>query len=479
VSGKCKRNNRPCLARFLSMPPSLALAICWVGILWFFYQDNRRRPTCSRALWISVIWFLLLGSHPASYWLSIRIGNGSDLEGNPFDLMVNLGLMVASFYVLMQRRLSWGALLSQNKGMVFFYVFLLITVFWAAYPFVTFKRWIKEVGGILPGLLILTEEDPMEAIEAVFLRCAYVLLPLSVIFIKYVGSLGRRYSPEGGVEYVGVTDQKNDLGLIVMVFSVVILWSLGRRFDFSLKKIWKSDRWSLLVLVMGLWLLHISDSKTALICLVVGAVILTSYKLPILKNYPKLALALFLGALPLAIAMNNVFHITEPILRLIGRDPTFTNRTEIWSVIKDHPVNPIIGTGYLMYWDLHPLILLSGNMVSLKTLHNGYLEIFVDGGILGLIALFIMLIALGFNIGRAYLGGTSYGRLRLAFFLITVLYNLSESVYARRSLLWVSFLMFCLDPDSIYCWRATPLPKEGAEPDLVEEGQTGVPSSAA
>ena len=50
------------------------------------------------------------------------------------------------------------------------------------------------------------------ATKAVFIRCTYLLVPLSLIFVRYFPELGRRYSPHtGSLEIIGVTFQKNSL----------------------------------------------------------------------------------------------------------------------------------------------------------------------------------------------------------------------------------------------------------------------------
>jgi exopolysaccharide production protein ExoQ len=336
---------------------------------------------------------------------------------------------------------------------------------------VTFKRWIKEIGGVFVLLVILTEKEPLEAIEAVFLRCAYVLLPLSVVFIKYVPSLGRIMDHTGNPQYVGVADQKNSLGEIVLVSSTIIIWSMIRHYERQQSKTLKEFAWPGLVLLMGLWLLHISDSMTSMLCLAVAALILLSHKLPFLKMRPRFALFFFLGALPLIILLKSVPDISDPLLRMVGRNPTLTNRTEIWQIVKDHPVNPLIGCGYLMYWDLNKSVLLGQYYVTLKTIHNGYLEIYLDGGYLGLAALFFMLICLGIRAARAFLGGSGFGRLLLAFFVVTLFFNLSESIYARRGPLWFSFLLVCIGGSSLFFNRLSEsqMDEPQVEPEAVPE----------
>lgn len=427
------------------MSRSLATLLSLAFIGWLWYRDSRNRPNLSKALWIPTLVLLVLSSRPLSFWCGFSGGSGS-LEGNGFDRNIILVEILVCAYILSKRGVRWGEVIRNNRGLFLFYGFLLATVIWAEYPFVTFKRWFKEVGTIAVILVVLTDQDPFAAIEAVFLRCSYVLLPLSVVFIKYIPELGRSYGYGGEPTYCGVAEQKNSLGEIVLVFGLVIMWRVLAVRDATQKWLSKSTMVFWLMLGIGAYLLMISDSKTALLCLMAGCVILMSYKLPIFKTNPKYVLICFLLIVPVFFTANKLFNLSDELLRLIGRNPTLTNRTEIWDAIRQHPVNSTFGCGYLMYWDIVGKIYVDGSFVELKTAHNGYLDIYLDGGWIGIGFLAAMLIALGARVSRALMSGTPYGRLQFAFFVVVLVYNISESAYALRSPLWFSFLLFTLWP---------------------------------
>ena len=57
-------------------------------------------------------------------------------------------------------------------------------------------------------------------------RVGFLLLPASVLFIKYYGDLGRAYNPDGEQTNTGVTTNKNTLGLIVFLVSLGALWNV-------------------------------------------------------------------------------------------------------------------------------------------------------------------------------------------------------------------------------------------------------------
>ena len=82
-----------------------------------------------------------------------------------------------------------------------------------------------------------------------------------------------------------------------------------------------------------------------------------------------------------------------------------------------------------------------GYMTELKTAHNGYLETYLDGGAVGIVLLITMLLFIGARHARAFIRGSPFGELGFAFFCMTLLMNVSESIFARRSPLWNAFLM--------------------------------------
>src|SRR5204863_2144922 len=128
---------------------------------------------------------------------------------------------------------------------------------------------------VLMLLMILTEKDPVPAIRAVFVRCACILIPLSVLFIKYYLQIGRYYSPwTGQTGYGGVTTNKNSLGVLAMLCALVLLWSL-----LDIEKCSGWLKWirrklpELLLFAMCIWLLAIANSQTALVCFCVGVTV--------------------------------------------------------------------------------------------------------------------------------------------------------------------------------------------------------------
>jgi O-antigen ligase len=200
-----------------------------------------------------------------------------------------------------------------------------------------------------------------------------------------------------------------------------------------------------LVLLLGIWLLFLCDSKTSLIGLLFGLFVLTGHKFPVLGTRPRMFLFVCLATFPLGYALDQLTGFSEQILDFLGRNRSLTGRTDIWEAAFHHPVNPLIGGGYLMYWDVVGEVMIKGDAVSLKTAHNGYLDMYLDGGFV-MIGLFSLMAIQALNrLGGSFLRGDGWARIGLAIFLVLILVNVSESVFFRRSPLWFAFLLFCVD----------------------------------
>jgi exopolysaccharide production protein ExoQ len=429
------------------MPRQLAILVFTLFTIWLWREDKKSRPHLSKALWIPLIWLLLLGSRSPSWWSWFFFGIGSsatsDIEGNGFDATFYSALICLSLIVVVRRRVTWNEVFGGNTGLVLFYAFLALTTLWATYPMPTFKRWIKEIGAIPVLLIILTDKNPIEAIKVIFSRCAYVLFAFSVLTIKYIPELGRDYNRHSGLaEIHGIAQQKNSLGEVVMVFGLILVWQLLDLRSRKVRDYFKAPalQW-LITLAMGVWLLHQCDSVTSMVCLAVGVGLLVSTKIRFLEYKRPAIVWICLVAAPTFVILDNVFHISQPLLGMVGRDATLTHRTEIWAAVKSHPVDPIFGCGYLNFWDMVGPIDLETGEANIKTAHNGYLEVFLDGGYLGVFFLAIMLVNAGMNHARAFIRHHPVATVGLAFFCMMLLNNISESLFARRSPLWSAFLL--------------------------------------
>src|SRR5213594_614702 len=207
------------------MPQGVATVVYGFVILALVLLDRDRQSRVSPALWIPVAWLLLAGSRMVSEWLEpVRAIELPDqiLEGNPLNRLILTGLLAAGLIVLLARGRRTGTFLRANGPILLFFLYCAVSVLWSDYPEVAFKRWTRAAGDVVMVLVILTDTDPSAAVKRLLARTAFLLIPVSVLLIKYYPDLARGYIHEfwtgTWTPYVtGVATGKNSLGYVCLV----------------------------------------------------------------------------------------------------------------------------------------------------------------------------------------------------------------------------------------------------------------------
>ena len=145
------------------MSPQVALLFTLVLVVYLFRRERNETVHVTGALWIPLIWFLIIGSRFPSEWLGF--GGASDLaEGSPLDGAVFFSLQLAGLLVLLRRHVSISKVASENLVMTLFLAFGAVSILWSDFPLVAFKRWFKVLGHPTMVLIVATEPDPRQAI---------------------------------------------------------------------------------------------------------------------------------------------------------------------------------------------------------------------------------------------------------------------------------------------------------------------------
>jgi O-antigen ligase len=429
------------------------LICCLLFIAFLLVRDSRRRDSLSAAIWLPTFFLLILGSRSVSLWLGgsqnwSGAGLANNAEGNPLDQIFFFSAITSCLFIATLRHVKWRKLVAANVPLLLFYLFFAVSVAWSEDPVGSTKRLFKDFGLLFVISLILSEKDPLEAVRAIYVRCACVLFPLSVVFIKWFPNMARSFAVDGQIMYTGVTTQKNSLGETVLVFGLFIVWDYLETRPTK----WQCSRFPwvhVLLLVMGFWLLQMCQSKTALLCLLMGTALMVRGGWFASKMFSRLVL---LGALSLPYLLffaTRFNSVIAPIVESVGRDMTFTGRTDIWQHITSTTVNPLIGAGYWNFWGGTGGLRVNEQMHALiPNAHNGYVDIYLDGGAIGLILLFFMLAAYGRRLMKG-LRRDRFQKLRFAMLIVVIVYNLSESMYARVSPVWFTTLLVLIDFPSL------------------------------
>jgi exopolysaccharide production protein ExoQ len=471
-------------------------------ILWFFVRDRSLRPMTSGALWIPFLWLAIIGTRPISFWVTggqRPVNVEVYLEGSPVDAGVYLALIILGTVVVLRRKVDWSALFAANVWVTAFFAFCLVSIVWSDFPFVSFKRWLKDWGNVVMILVILTEMDPAAAIRAVFSRYACLVVPLSVLFIKYVPEFGRYYDPwTWQPMYRGVGGEKNALGVLTAISCLFVVWDLSEAWskrraersgagtprgevetgsDAAPTNAPRADRppnlkmtpirpWArigdisgaakpnsldlagrILLILMCVWLIDKADSSNALVCLSLGIalVFLTRRSIHGSQFFVR-----NLGWFTLLLAFIVALVYLVPgalgaVLGMIGEDPTLTGRIDLWADLVAIPNNAVLGSGYQSFW-LEPAIdtLWQKYYFKPNQAHNGYLDTYLNGGAVGIGLLITMIVAGGVRLRQQLMQRAEGSTLLFAFFAVIIFYNWSEAMFNRLSPVWFITLLAIL-----------------------------------
>ena len=432
------------------MSPDLALLICVLFILSLLWLDRENAEGVSGGVWIPLVWILIAGSRSVTNWLGLHAPGMSadiDLEGSPADRIVFLALIFAGAILLKRRRLDWRGLFHENRWMFLFFAFGAASILWSDYPFVSFKRWFKALGNVIMMLVILTEQRPYAAAGVILRRFSILFLPLSVLFIKYYPQLGRLYTYLGNPMSTGVSDQKNGLGQICMVSGVYFLWSV--LFDRQDQDKEGSGRTRLLVFLMMLpmigWLFFKADSATSLVCMFVAVVLFAVGRQPAVAGDPRTALTLGAALLALFVALELTVNLSATAIAMLGRRPDLTTRVPMWWDLLSMVKNPVVGFGYESFWLGSRRLLMVERWGISGQAHNGYLQVYLDLGIIGLVILMGWFLSGLRKVIHQLSIDYPAAILRLCLIVVIVIYNWTEASFYGASLMWSLFIFGCMD----------------------------------
>jgi exopolysaccharide production protein ExoQ len=429
------------------MPASVALAAWFICLILLLRYEPARDPEASFALWIPLIWMFFVGSRNPTQWLSagaVTVQAQSIQEGSPIDRAIFSGLLVLSVVVLLSRSFLWGRFLRQNTALTILVAFELVSAIWSDFPFIAFKRWIRDLDNYLVVLVLLSDPRPLEAVRTVLRRLSYLLVPLSILLIKYFPVLGKQFDPWSGVGYfVGAGTSKNMLGAICLVSGMFFFWDTMTRWPERRQRQTKQILWlNAVFLAMTLWLMHLAASTTSDVCLMLGCFIITAAHTRIFRRRPGLLKALAPVAFGLYLLLFFVLGMQGQLAGAVGKDPTLTDRTKIWAFVLSMHTNPLIGTGYQTFWLGQRLqwFWTMSHLGALNEAHNGYLEIYLELGLIGDALLAIFLISSYRHICRKLKSNAALAIFGMAIWMIIVFYNMSEAAL-ENGLLFMLLLM--------------------------------------
>ena len=427
------------------MPPSLALFLWLILLLALLRFDPANTPETSLVLWVPLMWMFFVASRLPSQWLGGGIQGASQAleDGNALDRSVFIALILLAVGILALRSLNWGGFLVRNFALVAFLFFALMSVFWSDFPLIAMKRWFRDLGDYLIILVVISDRRPVEAIGTIFRRLSYLLISLSILLFKYYPQLGRQYTIwEGAPMYVGATTSKNMLGVVCLISGIFFFWDTVRRWPLRKDRQMRRTIFvNVAFLAMTLWVLNLANSATSRICLVLGCLVIAAAQLKAMKRHPAFLKILIPMCFCLYVILEYGFGINAQLAEAVGRNPTLTGRTDLWKFLLGMHTNPLFGTGYDSFWLGPRLEFIWRKFYLFNEAHNGYLDVYLNLGLIGLSLLVVYLIASYQRICKRLATGSSLALLSLALWTVLLFYNVTEAAFRGSQLMWLTFLM--------------------------------------
>ena len=418
---------------------------CWAIVFYLLWREVKRHPEISPLVWVPTLWFMRCGSRGVDFW----IGGGED--GGRWDPILILLLIIVGVAILTRRRCNWSGIFAHNSALIFFYVYLVVSTLWVENMDNPFVKMFRPLGDLVMALVVATEKNPRTAIIAMCRRGVILLIPMSVVLIRYYGPMGCLQAKHGGNDiWTGVTTHKNPLGQLCIVASLVFIWQLMEARKDGRKLYREFMPW--VYLVFTLYLFNgggnaDSRSSTAFLCLLIALGMFVT--LGWFRKRPEQVITFIIRGAVALILLSLVLAFFDTSLQALiaqtqGKDATLSDRTYIWQdVIRIGMENPVLGSGYGGFWVPSVYAKLSP-IVDNKPMeaHNGYLETFANLGFVGCILLAWVLFQSISSATKVMHNDFEYGRLRLALLFMILVMNYSEATFpVGNHLWWFGFLV--------------------------------------
>jgi O-antigen ligase len=244
----------------------------------------------------------------------------------------------------------------------------------------------------------------------------------------------------------GVTTNKNTLGLVVFLLVIGLLWQLRSLFK-DKKAPHRTRRLvaQVTLFLFGIALLQMAHCATAVACFAIGGGLMLATSLRAIRTQPRRVNTLCLGIIFVA-AVLVLSGGAKLVTTALGRHSNLTGRTDIWRGVLASSGNPLIGAGFESFWNTNSSIVAQNlpeiyDVDNLNSSHNGYLEVYVNLGWIG-VCLIASIIIFGYRRAcKAFQRDQEIGGLILAYIATCTLYSITEAGFRVLTPSWIFLLL--------------------------------------
>jgi len=362
--------------------------------------------------------------------------------GNRLRQIIFLGLFLFTIMMLSFSKLPKFNFLLQNSSLVLLAFWFLLSSFWSDEPEITIRRAIFFlIVCFIP--IVLCSIVGFRRFIKINAQILSVFIVLSIVCsLVFSGAVhrGEVFDTDLNGAWRGLFSHKNNAAIIASISGFIFLYQYFE----------ESKRFWLLLFLLTLFFLLLTKSKTS-IALFLPVVFFTWWlsKGLLIKYFCS-----FMFLLTLVTPLLFIFSFNYLNYFLIDNPELFTGRSAIWQVLLEAiSGNYILGLGYGAVWSAGEYSAITNFgfnttswVASISHGHNGYLDIWLSVGIVGLLLFTFVLFKVLKNLAGVgdFSSNEKFLCLSILFFLI--LHNFLESSFTvYYSPGWYFFLLtYCL-----------------------------------
>src|SRR4030042_5374206 len=271
-------------------------------------------------------------------------------------------LLLCGLLILLKKKPNWFNPFGENYWALVLVGFMLISILWSDMPGISFKRWTRELIAFVMAFIILSENNPRQALQSILRRSIYILIPFSLVLSMYYPAYGVQYGRWSGERmWIGVTMQKNSLAGLCITSAFFLIWTLIRKWkgrDVPVNNYQTCVE--VFLLFLTLWLLggpqrSLFYAATSTASLAVGLIAMVGFSL-----IKKRGLSFGVYTLKIMAVLIIAYGAFSPfagklrfldISSVLGRDATLTGRSIIWYTLLPFAMSrPLLGPGFGGFW---------------------------------------------------------------------------------------------------------------------------------
>ena len=331
-------------------------------------------------------------------------GNELDVtsyESNPVRQLIFGIIYLLAFISILPAYKKVFNVIKKEKFLTLFLFWALLSLSWSGYPEISLKRWLQIFGSYLVCFSFLLRVETGEEILHYFRIITYTYIILTFIAVFTIPAASVNY--QGEIAWKGIEPHKNTLGQVVLISGMISIISINY---------YKSGYKILDYIITFLAVILLLGSKSTTSILTgfgISGIAFLAYFLNrfdlggILKWFTYSSIfILSLLVISIIIIFPSLFY---DFFQFLGKDPTFTGRTDLWILLLGiaGSGNIFLGAGFGGFW-----VYGSQNLQQLYSLvmdtpiqaHNGYVDLFIETGIIGIAIVFIMIAWYFYNLHK-------------------------------------------------------------------------------